>query len=175
MRRVLFHVFALTLAVSSVAAQSPPPKADETSCRTFVQNFYDWYVAHGTNFERAMKLKQAVLSNDLKQALLADLAASRKSPDDIVGLDFDPFVNSQDPARRYRVGKTTMKDGMCLAEIHAVPATDKTSKPEATAELRLETGAWKFVNFHYGAENGPENENLMNILSRLKRDRETGK
>lgn len=171
MKRICTFTLLVALALPpALMAQGPTPNAD--SCRTFVQNFYNWYIAHGTNFETAMKLKQAVLANDLKEALLADLAASRKSPGEIVGLDFDPFVNSQDPAPHYRVGKTTVKDGACWAEVHGVPATDKTSKPDATAELRLEGGSWKFVNFHYGSDNGAENENLASILRRLKRDRD---
>ena len=175
MKRI-WMIITVAITCLPLAAQTPAPKSDEASCHTFVQNFYDWYSAHGTNFETAMKLKQAVLSNDLKQALLDDLAASRKSSDDIVGLDFDPFVNSQDPARHYRVSKTSVKEGTCRAEVHGVPSTaDRRSKPDATAELRFETGAWKFVNFHYGSENGPENENLMSILRQLKRDREKGK
>jgi hypothetical protein len=173
-----FRAFTLLVALTlppALVAQSATPGADAVACRAFVQNFYNWYIAHGTNFENAMKFKQAVLSNDLKEALLADLAASRKSPDENVGLDFDPFVNSQDPAPHYRVGKTTVKEGTCWAEVHAVPATDKTSKPDATAEVRPEGGNWKFVNFHYGSDNGAENENLVSILRRLKRDREHAK
>jgi hypothetical protein len=157
----------------TLTAQSPTPNAD--SCRTFVQNFYNWYVTHGTNFENALKSKRIALSPTLTAALLADLAASSKSPDEIVGLDFDPFVNSQDPASHYRVGKTTVKEGNCWAEVYAVPATDKTSKPDATPELRVEGGKWQFVNFHYGSDNGAENENLVSILRRLKRDREHAK
>ena len=175
MRRLAFYAIALTLALTSASAQSPTPKPDEASCRTFVQGFYDWYTAHGTVFERVLKLKQNVFSSDLKQALLADIEAQRKTHDDIVGLDFDPFVNGQDPAPHYRVGKVTMQEGACLAEIHSVPPTDKSSKPVATAELHQEAGAWKFANFHYGNENGPENENLISVLRQLKRDREKGK
>jgi hypothetical protein len=172
MQRIRISIFILVIACWPAAAQSAASKAAEASCRKFVQTFYDWYVAHGANFETAMKLKPGILSNDLKQALLADLAASRKNSGEIVGLEFDPFVNSQDPASHYRVGKTSLKDGTCWAEIHSVPATDKTSKPDATSELRLETGHWKFVNFHYGGDSGPENENLVSILRQLKRDRE---
>jgi hypothetical protein len=175
MQRIWISLLVLLSTCCPAVAQSPATHPDEASCRKFVQTFYDWYVAHGANFETAMKLKPTVLSNDLKQALLADLAASRKNSGEIVGLDFDPFVNSQDPAPHYRVGKTSLKNGTCWAEIRGLPAPDKASQPDATAELRLEAGQWKFVNFHYGTDSGPEDENLMSVLRRLKNDRARGK
>lgn len=174
MRRFSISALALLLASSCASAQSSAPKADEASCRTFVQSFYDWHVAHGSNFEKTFKLKRSVLSPQLGNALAADLAAAKKNADEIVGLDFDPFLNSQDPAARYRVGKVMVKEGSCLAEVASVPP-DKSRKLDATAELRLQNGGWKFVNFHYGSENGPTNENLLSILQQLKRDREKTK
>ena len=38
-------------------------------------------------------------------------AAYKKSPEEIVGLDFDPFLNAQDIAERYLVGKIIPKGG----------------------------------------------------------------
>jgi len=174
MRRISFCVLALLLAISCASAQSPVPKADEASCRSFVQGFYDWHVEHGSNFERTLKLKRSALSPELGSALAADLAAAKKNADEIVGLDFDPFLNSQDPAAHYRVLKVTVKEGSCLAEIASVPP-DKSRKLDATAELRAQNDKWVFANFHYGPENGPANENLLSILQQLKRDREKTK
>ena len=162
----------VVLAALAAGEQSPSPS--DASCRTFVQNFYDWHVAHQTNFETAMRWKRSVLSPQLRDALLEDLAASRKNANETVGLDFDPFVNSQDPAPLYRVGKTTVNAGSCFAEVHGVPS-DRKDQPDVTAELRPENGSWRFVNFHYGSDNGAENENLISILRRLKRDREQAK
>ena len=140
-------------------------------CRAFVQNFYDFHVAHGSNFEKTFKLKRTALSLDLANALAADLAASRKNADEIVGLDFDPFTNSQDPSPKYRVENTNGDTGHCFAEVHGLPS-DHKGKPDVTAELRFANRSWRFVNFHYGRDNGPENENLLSILRTLKRDRE---
>ena len=174
MRGIHISILLLALACSPALAQ-PAPGPTEASCRSFVQGFYNWHVTHGTNFEKTLKLKRSLLSAELGSALAADLAASSKHPDEIVGLDFDPFVNAQDPSPRYRVGQTALKEGSCFAQVYGVPSEDKNAKPDVTAELRLEKGAWKFVNFHYGSGNGPENENLLAILRRLKNDRSKGK
>ena len=136
-----------------------------------MQDFYNWHVAHGTNFEKTFKLKRSVLLPELGNALAADLAASKKNADEIVGLDFDPFTNSQDPSPRYRVEKTEVVGPRCLAEVHGVPS-DRKGQPDATAELQFAKGTWKFVNFHYGRENGPKNENLLSILHTLERERQ---
>ena len=170
MRRFSISALALLLAFSCASAQSSAPKGDE-ACRSFVQRFYDWHVAHGSNFERTLKLKRSVLSPELGNALAADLAAAKKNADEIVGLDFDPFLNSQDPSPRYRVEKTRLNSGRCFADVHGVPS-DRKEKPDVTAELQPKNGSWAFVNFHYGSENGPANENLLSILRELKRDRE---
>jgi hypothetical protein len=167
MRQIWISITVLALTCSPAVAQSPTSGA---SCRTFVQTFYNWYIAHGTNFENTLKSNRTVLSPTLRDALLADLAASRKNPDEIVGLDFDPFVNSQDPAPHYRVGSTSTQQGTCRAEIYGVPSSG--ARPDVTAELALENGNWRFVNFHYSSDNGADNENLISILGRLKRDRE---
>ena len=173
MTRSSISLALLVLACLPAAAQTPAAKPDEASCRTFVQNFYNWHVAHGTNFEKTFKLKRSALSADLGNALAADLAAAKKNADEIVGLDFDPFTNSQDPSPRYRVDKTKVDGEHCMAEVHGVPS-DRKGQPDATAELQFANGAWKFVNFHYGSDNGPDNENLLSVLRALKRDREKG-
>ena len=171
MQRTSISLVILVLICLPAIAQTPATKPDDASCRAFVQEFYNWHVAHGTNFEKTFKLKRSALSAELGNALAADLAASKKNAGEIVGLDFDPFTNSQDPSPRYRVDKTTVDNGRCLAEVHGVPS-DRKGKPDATAELQFAAGAWKFVNFHYGSENGPEDENLVSILRGLKRDRQ---
>ena len=44
----------------------------------------------------------------LLQALRVDSEASAHAKDDIVGLDFDPFIGSQDPANRYEARNATL-------------------------------------------------------------------
>lgn len=175
-KRLYVATLLLVFGLSSVAlAQASEPKVNAASCRTFVQGFYDWYVAHGTNLQTALKLKRTAFSPVLADALAADVAANAKRPDEVAGLDFDPLVNSQDPFPRYQVGKTTVAADHCSAEVFGFDAGKKSPKPDVTAELHTQAGKWQFTNFHYGLENGPADENLLGILRRLRQDRERSK
>jgi hypothetical protein len=50
-----------------------------------------------TAWNLAIKTKSSVFSPQLALALKEDSAAQAKAEGEIVGLDFDPFLNSQDP------------------------------------------------------------------------------
>ena len=107
----------------------------------------------------------------MAKGLEEDLAASKKSPGEIVGLDFDPFLNAQDIAERYLVGKITPKGDHYLVEVFGVWAGQKNSNPDVVPELAFENGQWIFTNFHYGKTSIPVNENLVSVPQILKKDR----
>jgi hypothetical protein len=91
-------------ASTTPAATSKPATADDA--KQFVQRFYDWYVPYGAAHSDAAALTQpemkAAFAPELLRALLEDVEAARKNPGEIVGLDFDPVTNSQDPCARYK-------------------------------------------------------------------------
>jgi len=114
----IFAILFLALAVpSSFSAQSkpaPPPSSQtDSSCRAFVQDFYNWYVKivnSGSQLDSTsliLKYKKNSFDPELLRQLKADLDASKKNKDEIVGLDFDPIVNAQEFAGTYKVGKVT--------------------------------------------------------------------
>jgi hypothetical protein len=105
--------------------------------------------------------------NGLKE----DLTASKKSREEIVGLDFDPFLNAQDIAERYLVGQITPKGDHYLVEVFGIWGGQKKSNPDVVPELAFENGQWIFMNFHYGKTDIPVNENLLSVLQILKKDR----
>lgn len=134
--------------------------------RTFVQDFYTRYAAHHFNDDSIITSK--VLTPVLSRALQEDLAASKKSPDEIVGLDFDPYVNSQDPCDRYEVGNVTMHGtDHASVEVFAVCEGKRSPKPDVIADVVFANGRWQFENFEY-----PEaHDNLLSVLKKLKQDR----
>src|ERR1044071_9727129 len=84
--------------------------AEEAACRRFVGEFYAWYIAHSKHqvpLDLALKRKRANFSAELVRRLNEDRAASAKSPGEIVGLEFDPVLNSQDLAEKYVPDKVT--------------------------------------------------------------------
>jgi hypothetical protein len=131
--------------VASVQAQS---------CQAFVQKFYDWYwnqfadKADDPKFDQkklhsyydTLRLNPPVLSQDLIRLIEKDIAASKAEGGDIVNLDFDPFLNSQDPQGRYLVNRATVTGGTCEASIE---------RGHEIAELKGTGSTWLFVNFRY--------------------------
>jgi hypothetical protein len=143
------------------------------SIRGFVQGFYDWYVPKSLNesagpaWNLAVKIKNSVFSPQLAQALREDSAAQAKAEGEIVGLDFDPFLNSQDPGRHYRVGKITQQGESYWVDVHSVSSGKMSVKPSVVAEVVQKNGQRHFVDFHYS--NG---HHLLRVLKELKDSRE---
>ena len=171
-RVVLYYLLFLVLQASSAHADDASLAA---ASRDFVQKFYDAYVPQALA-ERttpasdfAIDHLSASFDGGLLAALKEDAAAQAKSTDGIVGLDFDPFLNSQDPAERYKVGTATQEGAKYLVPVYPVMAGKRSQEPAVIAELAYENGRWLFMNFRY-----PGNDDLLTVLKTLKADRESG-
>jgi len=165
----------ITRASRTDAAPKAGPPPMEHSCRAAVQEFYNWYLPRLMREVRTPAMTQALnarsqnFSAELHRRLAEDTAAAAKSPDEIVGLDFEPFVNSQDPAPRY-VAKRSYRAGKGLwVEVHGVIDGKESEDPDVIPELILSRGHWVFVNFHYPAqEAGGARSNLLGVLKELR-------
>jgi hypothetical protein len=173
---LIFLLLPVLIGTANLNAASPPE-----DCGQFVQRFYDWYLARENALtkensqksadEVALSEKASVFSSELVRALREDSAASKKSPGEIVGLDFDPFLNAQDVPERYLVGKVQRKSDHWLVEVFGLWNGKKNSSPDVIPELVLRNGRWIFVNFHYPESKIPINENLLGVLKELKKSR----
>src|SRR5215472_11763578 len=80
------------------------------SAQKFVQDFYVWYLKEEKKEHKedlstfAFKTKPQWFSDALIQGLKEDEAAQAKDPGEVVGLDFDPFLNAQDVCEPYKTG-----------------------------------------------------------------------
>jgi hypothetical protein len=101
----------------------------------------------------------------LVQALQEDSTASDKFPNEIVGLDFDPFLNSQNPADRYRAEKVDEQNGSFLVEVYSVSGSKK--ELAVIAEVKKLDGKLIFVNFRYPDVGG----DLISVLKELELNR----
>jgi hypothetical protein len=145
---LLFHVRCFSLPVQASDAQDT-----QKSCANFVQSFYDWYITHPDS-SRALKERPSAFSPELSRRLKEDHEAQAKAPGDIAGLDFDPFLNSQDPGDPYSVGRIKINDeNTCWAEVHIGSANKMSRDAIVAAELANNAGRWQFVNFHYSSAN----------------------
>jgi hypothetical protein len=120
----------------------------------------------------ALRYKATVFSQQLFLALKEDWQAQERSPRLIVGLDFDPFLNTQAPSSKYALGDLHFNKQRCFVAVHRMTSGRTSAKPDVVPELELHNGRWVFVNFHYGKSPWPEDENLLSILHMLEQDRQ---
>lgn len=189
LKTIMRFVVSILLAIAIVfpaqgavgTQSSPQTKSDEDisgSLRHFVQEFYDWYIPktsdpnNGRTSNLVLKLRGSTLTSQLARGLKEDSEAQAKA-NEIVGLDFDPFTNSQDPCERYEVGKITRKEETYWIEVYAICEGKKSEKPNVLAELARINRQWQFVNFHYtNFLNGhSQDSDLLSALKSLREER----
>ena len=169
---VLSLLFVPAHAVSQVASGLQ----GSSSCRRFVQEFYDWYApffreplqVNGRVSDLAIKRKAALFNPDLVRALKADSEAQVHSTD-LVSLDSNPFAGP-DPADHYEARHVTWQARRCLVEVWRASPGDtaaKSSKPEVVAQVALVRGHWEFQNFRYPDSGG----DLVSALAELREKR----
>lgn len=167
-------LFALVL-LSPISLYGQPSGSALSGCRAAVSAFYAWYVPLTTNSDKAsfpiaLRDRSAAFSPALLLALNDDASTQDKAVNGIAGIDFDPFVGSQDPADHYDIRNVRLKGNRCFAEIWRDSPKDRFPEPkmpDAIAELSQVRGTWRFDNFFY-----PEvNANLVETLALLKTER----
>lgn len=174
------------LTTMSLHAQEKTQQNMEKSCRAFVQGFYDWYVpkwlTDDLNSDSLFKkwettrdpLKQKTypISDELVRRLKEDRAAQAKAKEELVGLDFDPYISGNaGPVGRYVVGKITPKGSHYLAEVHPQPSVEG-KKPVVAAEVVFENEHWIIVNFYYYIYDNGKPTHRFDLLTTLKKLRE---
>ncbi len=147
----------------------------QKSVRIFVAGFYNWYVPIALSdsstpaCNQALRIKRSSFSSKLAEALGEDADAQAKADGDLVGLDFDPFLNSQDPSDRYEVGKITPKGERYSVAIYGMISDKRSKTPDVIAVVERHNGHWQFVNFYYPTNGG----NLLTVLRFLRKSRES--
>jgi len=156
------------LFLTSIALLAQTPSALDTA-----REFYTWYVPialKSDGLAAVLKQRPNALAPALASALKADRAAAAKNKDEIVGLDGDPFLDSQDPCERYEVGTAAPGGTRALVPIYSICQGKRSPKPEFTVELLIQKDKWQIANIHF--QRGGD---LMGLLAQLKKDREKPK
>jgi hypothetical protein len=166
------------LAASCLPSSQTRQQVDlEHSCRDFVQKFYDWYVPKALDLNVpdapgvALNSRNSDFSPELVKLLKEDSEAQAKHPNEIVGLDFDPFLSSRDPSDHFVARTITLKSGNYFVEVYGISSGERREK--VVAELALKKGQWLFVNFHYSksGQAPAKNDDLLSCLKRLRENR----
>src|SRR5438552_6849099 len=156
MKRVTIILLGFLLLSVSPGWADP---AGQKQATDFVRKFYDWYVPIALkplkedSSNVAIARRGALFDPPMLKALKADVEAARNSPGDIVGLDFDPFLNAQDPDDKYVVGGVTETDGLYRVDIYGIRKGKKReAKPNVIAEVKPAKNSFVFTNFLYGTD-----------------------
>jgi len=118
----------------------------EKSCREFVQGFYDWYINDHLKDDKVSawfdvpRQKPQILSGQLLRLLNRE-SAEQERTHEIGAIDFDPFLNSQDPSETYVVRRVSVVGEKCDVLVKG--------STEVRPELTRRPSDWVFANFHY--------------------------
>lgn len=151
---------AIVVAIGSLAQQDGPHFASN-SPEDFVRGFYAWYAPHALHdheWDKTLQLIHSDLSPQLARLLQEDSVAQSKC-EDVVGLDFDPFLNTQDPAEHYAVNEIVQIKTAYQAKIYRLEDGKQAEKPDVIAEFAQKNGRWLFTNFYY-----PGADDLLTLL-----------
>lgn len=163
---------SICIAIVLIFSSSWVQAQSTTQADAFTKSFYDWYLQKGKNrtTESVLLHKKEVLSPDLYKLLNADREAQAKSPGELVGLGFDPFLNAQDVAQKYEFGKAVLKGSNYWIDVYGLWNGEKSKKPDLTAEINCSAAACQFVDFHYEEER-PQDRSLIQVLKVLKKEK----
>jgi len=174
-----FMGLCISLAFSaSIFGQNTRSNDNIKSCRAFVGHFYAWYQEQASTKDNmrasslALKHRPYLFSPELARRIKQDYDAQEKAGSDLVSLDADPFGGPDGLGDGHIVERVSIKDGKCLAEVHAVWQGKEDESPDATPELIPKGDSWIFVNFYYPS---PASPNAQDLLSELKAFREMRK
>ena len=142
----------------------PAPDTAAQSAGRFVQAFYEWYKRTGDRYEVAVRDSSGFFAPALLNAMRLDLAAQQGSPDVVSGLDWDPFLATQDPCDPYQVSGTTRRGDTILVAVNGM-CTDRQPRvqPDVIAEVRRVGNRWVFVDFRHVEDLGSLVQDLKTL------------
>jgi hypothetical protein len=149
-----FCFLMLAMIACSLMAQTKAPRYVGNSPNDFVEGFYSWYVPHNmsgvsiADMGKYLQLIRSELSPHLAELLEEDSAAQAKCKD-LIGLDFDPFLYTQEPAEHYKIGRAVQTKNGYRVSIYRLEAGKTADEPDVIAEVTQRDGRWYFVNFYY--------------------------
>ena len=181
MWRVLLKKFPLYAVIAIFILGYPYPVSagagaklaqSENDVRTYVDRFYTWYAPisekRGNHDALLLALREKSVSFDgkLSKLLSDDVAAQQKAVGEIVGLDFDPFLYSQDSSGIYRAGRINWQQDRFLISIDHCNSVNKCRPTGVRALVGRMNSRFVFENFLY-----PEGRNLIETLIELRKGR----
>lgn len=157
---------ALVLALAATASPSQTGNSQKaskaTSPEAVVRALYQDHFAHDQNWEETYKRQRQRFAPELCALLDEDKRAAAAAPDEIVGLDFNPFTYAQEEATAFRIA-STKRDGANAIVSVALGEGDLVT--EVRIRLAPSGSDWLVTNILY------EEDDLASILRELAAER----
>ena len=126
--------------------------ADLRGAHDFVQDFYGWYGIEANRLDAkdpawstVVRMRPTALDSLFLRVLREDIQERENGPEGVIsGIDWDPFLNSQDPCGRYDAGVASQVGNRYLVNVLPV-CGDGASAPILTAVLENWNGRWVIV------------------------------
>lgn len=130
----------------------------------FVREFYDWYATYvqnqnGTAWYAVLSKDPPILDDKLSTLLRADSAAQSAALGEVMGIDWDPFLATQDPCESFEIQKVTADTDDGRVEVRT-SCYYVDSLPDVVAQVVRRGEGWAFTNFSYPRES----TDLLKIL-----------
>lgn len=142
---LLAIALALVSASRAAAADATPPAA--ASPTGVVRAFYTFHFAHDMGFtDASVQAKAAWLAPELIDLCRAYFKKPQ-SPDEVPDVDGDPFTDSQEYPKSFRVGRSATS-----GKTAKVPVVLSWPHQQRTISVQLteQHGSWKISNIVYG-------------------------
>jgi hypothetical protein len=151
----LVAVFALLASGPAAAKTRAPGAGTAQTAEAFVTAFYRGHFARRQRWDLTFARERAKFAPDLLALLDADARKQAATPDEVVGLDFDPVINAQEEATRYKVSGVERDGDASIVTVSVYFGTE-----HRTVRVRLEPfgTSWRIANFLY------EEGDLISIL-----------
>jgi hypothetical protein len=154
------------LFIAGCANSNPALNAE--SAQRAVDEFYGWYVPIQKQTPnasmRAIHDRPALFGAEIVTALRADSVASAASPGEVVGLDGDPFLNTQDACDHYASTGVAESRGRYVVQVLGSGGCAAHSTADISVEVTPTKGNLVFTNFIYSPR---DKDNLVALLAYL--------
>lgn len=140
---------------AAASSDSASGGADSAAARQFVESFYKWYAplanaeSRSPAWWRVLTSRPGSLDDDLARALRADSAAQRVVVPTREVINFDPFLDSQDPCPRYDALQARREKAVYLVTVRPVCADSTWQTQRPVIAVFRAASAWKIVNIFY--------------------------
>lgn len=161
----------LLLAFAAWPIPAPACGMGDGSASAFVTRFYERYLDAARADPSAMPWVARLMDDGdcfgeaLGQALRADVRAQAGASGEIVGIDFDPFLASQDP-EGYRLGSVQCTEERCRVELSMDSGGRKSAIDPVFILVDKRDGQWRIVDVEYS-----DRSRLLQVLTALARVR----